>query len=85
MKILAALKPALRKGYSKVLLNENVVLKQGTDPQITCFDMIMMSLFGSGERTESDFKSLIEEAGLKLARVWTDPVSVESVLECQLP
>ena len=60
------------------------MLRQGTDPQITCFDMVMMALFSSKERTEDDFRALIDKAGLRLVKIWKDPLSVESVLECEV-
>ncbi|OJJ78945.1 uncharacterized protein ASPGLDRAFT_70426 [Aspergillus glaucus CBS 516.65] len=84
-KILANLTPALRSGYSKVLINENVIPDKGAYWETTSLDLIMMAI-GSGERTERHWHKLLESAGLKIMNIWTAPAQkgVESLIECEL-
>lgn len=84
-KILANLIPALRRGYSKVLINENVIPAKGAYWETTSLDLIMMTI-GSGERTEQHWRALLESAGLKVVNIWTAPAQkgVESMIECEL-
>jgi len=84
-KILANLIPSLRPGYSKVLINENVIPDTGAYWETTSLDLIMMAI-GSGERTERHWHALLESAGLKIVNIWTAPAQkgVESLIECEL-
>lgn len=84
-KILANLTPALRRGYSKVLINENVIPDTGAYWETTSLDLIMMAI-GSGERTERHWHALLGSAGLRIVKIWTARAQkiVESLIECEL-
>lgn len=45
--ILMSLNPGLKKGYSKLLINENVIPDQGTHWLSTALDMVMMANYSS--------------------------------------
>ncbi|GKZ23987.1 hypothetical protein AbraIFM66951_010240 [Aspergillus brasiliensis] len=81
--ILSNLIPAMRPGYSKLLINEYVVPSLDAHFETTSLDMIMMSI-ASGERTEKHWTTLIESAGLKVVKIWTVQKGVESLIECEL-
>ncbi|KAJ5843574.1 uncharacterized protein N7525_001315 [Penicillium rubens] len=82
-KILANIVAAMRPGYSKVLVNENVIPDTGAYWETTSLDLIMMEI-GSGERTERQWHALLESAGLKIIKIWTAQRGVESLIECEL-
>lgn len=82
-KILANLVAAMKPGYSKLLVNENVIPNTGAYWETTSLDLIMMQL-GSGQRTERHWHSLLESAGLRIVRIWTAHRDVESLIECEL-
>lgn len=82
-KILANIVAAMRPGYSKVLVNENVIPDTGAYWETTSLDLIMMEI-GSGERTERQWHALLESAGLKIIKMWTAQRGVESLIECEL-
>lgn len=84
-KILSNLLPSLQPGYSKVLINENVIPDMGAYWETTSLDLIMMAI-GSGERTESHWRALLESAGLRVLKIWnaTAQKGVESLIECEL-
>lgn len=85
-KILKHIVAAMKPGYSKLLINENVIPAQGADWQATALDVTMMALFASKERTLSDWHELLESprVGLKMVRVWSVKHSQESLIECEL-
>lgn len=84
--ILKRLAAAMKPGYSKLLINENIIPDTGADWQATALDMMMITLFSSKERTKSDWYELLEapELGLKIAGIWSVPGGVESLIECEL-
>jgi len=51
------------------LLIVDAVLTRSTDPSSALMDMLMMVLTSGRERTESEFRSLLEEAGFSMLRV----------------
>ena len=73
----------MQPGYSKVLVNENVIPDTGAYWETTSLDLIMMEI-GSGERTENQWRALLESAGLKIVKIWTAQRGVESLIECEL-
>lgn len=84
--ILKQIVGAMKRGYSKLLINENVIPDQGADWQATALDIMMMTLFASKERTSSAWSQLLEspEIGLKIVRIWSVKHSQESLIECEL-
>ncbi|KAL2200102.1 S-adenosyl-L-methionine-dependent methyltransferase [Corynascus similis CBS 632.67] len=84
--ILARVAAAMRPGYSRLLINENVIPGTGADWQATALDLMVMCLLSARERTESDWRRLLEGAGLKIVKIWsTDKQNgVESLIECEL-
>ncbi|KAK7425773.1 hypothetical protein QQZ08_007749 [Neonectria magnoliae] len=85
-KILARITAAMKPGYSKLLINENVIPSKGAYWETSALDMVMMTLFCSTERTESDWYNLLEKlGGLKIVKIWSGGKGVESLIECELP
>ncbi|RAL08720.1 o-methyltransferase [Aspergillus homomorphus CBS 101889] len=83
-RILRSLVPAMREGYSKLLINENVIPSTNAYWETTSLDIIMMADFASRERTESQWRALIESVGLKVVKIWTARRGVESLIECEV-
>ncbi|CAI7584217.1 unnamed protein product [Penicillium manginii] len=82
--ILSKIVSAMAPGYSKILINENVVPDRGAHWQATSLDFIMMVDLAAKERTEKQWHSLIESVGLKVTKIWTRIDSAESLIECDL-
>lgn len=82
--ILNNLKPALTPGYSKILINELMVLDQGADSFSTSVDMLMMIFHSSWERQEKQWRELIESVGLKVTRIWPCGGAPEKLIEVEL-
>jgi hypothetical protein len=84
--ILARVKEAMRPGYSKLLINENVVPTTGAWWEESALDMTMLALLSARERTEADWRELIErKAGLRIVNIWSGGRGVESLIEVELP
>ena len=83
-KILTPTKKALKPGYSKILINENVVNDQGADWKVTSFDWTMLAVGGACERTETQWRDLLGSVGLKINGIWKGEGSTESLIEAVL-
>ncbi|KAL3489187.1 S-adenosyl-L-methionine-dependent methyltransferase [Aspergillus germanicus] len=81
-KILANFVAAMKPGYSKILINENVIPDTGAYWETTSLDLIMMQI-GSRERTERQWRTLLEDAGMRVTNIWTANPGVESLIECE--
>lgn len=84
-RILAALKPALKPGYSKVLFNEIVLSEERPSVAATNMDIMMLGhLNPAHERTESAWRQLIESAGYKVVDIVRVAGAAESVIEAEI-
>ena len=89
LEILRYLKVAMRPGYSRVLIHENVISDINADWQSTALDIILMTLLSSRERKESEWRQTIEAAGLKVLKIWrpsntASSNNAECLIECEL-
>ncbi|KAF1842293.1 O-methyltransferase [Cucurbitaria berberidis CBS 394.84] len=82
--ILKAIVPAMKKGYSKVLVNDFVVPNQGAHWAQTCLDWELMASLGARHRTETEHRQLYEGAGLKITGIFQHPNSLDSLIELEL-
>ena len=46
--------------------------------------MNMMVIFATKERSETDFKNLLEAAGLKMTKIWYGSEAIEGVVEAEV-
>ncbi|CAJ2510507.1 Uu.00g133160.m01.CDS01 [Anthostomella pinea] len=84
MKVLARITEAMKPGYSKLLINENVIPGRNAAWEATGLDILMMTLLAAKERTEQDWHDLLGAAGLKINKIWTVANGTESLIECEL-
>lgn len=85
VEILKNLGAALTKGYSRILLHEIVIPATGASIRQAASDMTMMMCLSSGERTEAQWRALVDQAGLMISKIYSTPESSESIIEIQLP
>ena len=74
----------MHSGYSKLLINEFVVPDVEATWSITSMDWVMMALSAVKERTEKQWRALLEQAGLKVVEIWTYDQGTESLIEAEL-
>lgn len=84
VKILEQLKPALKPGYSTVLINELVVPDRNASWPITSTDHLMMVLGAMKERTQADWETILTRAGFKVVQVYSYEMGSESLIEAEL-
>ncbi|KAH8800688.1 putative O-methyltransferase [Xylogone sp. PMI_703] len=84
VEILKHIAAVMKPGYSKVLINDIVLPAAGASCYQAAMDCIINQL-SSTERTEVMWKKVIEEAGLKLVKIWPDGPGNESLIEVELP
>jgi hypothetical protein len=84
VRILNNLKPALKSGYSKILLNEIVVLESHASLSATSMDQLALVLGTMHERTELQWRDLLQRAGLRVVSLWTYPGVAEGLIEAEL-
>lgn len=62
--------PAMKKGHSKIVIDDLVIPDQGAGWLETGIDMIMLTTHSAQERTQGDWKGLLESVGLKVTKLW---------------
>lgn len=83
--ILQNLTPAMKAGYSKILLNEAIVPKTDCGSWFAACDIQVMSLLAAGERTRKQWIELLQSVDLEVVQIWSSPYGEEdSVIEAML-
>ena len=82
--ILANVAAAMIPGYSRLLINENVVPDVSADWQVTGLDLMVMTLVSARERKEAEWRQLLKSSGLHVIRIWSHKNGGESLIECEL-
>lgn len=60
----------MKQGYSKLLIYELIIPRRGAGTWMVTQDFNMMTLCGTQERTEKQWRELLAEAGLKVVGVY---------------
>lgn len=84
VKILTNVAKAMKPGYSRVLLGENVLADVDCHIYPTLVDWGMMVLHCGMTRTVGRWRALCERAGLKLVKFWPPPGDGDGILEAVL-
>lgn len=74
----------MEPGYSKILINENIVLEVGASWKVTSLDWNMMAMAASAERTETQWRELLSSVGLQVTGIWMKDPDCESLIEVDL-
>ncbi|KAI8961235.1 putative O-methyltransferase [Daldinia sp. FL1419] len=84
LQILRNIIPAMKKGYSKLLVCDVVIPPTEASVFQASMDLNMMSLLSAYERTETAWRKLINDAGYKIIKIWMDPRGYEGLIEAEL-
>lgn len=86
--ILRNIVPAMKPGYSKLLISDIVLPETGVELFPATLDMLMLITLSGKERTRMQWDSLLNSVGLKIVKVWrlegvksVDPVIEAMVIE----
>lgn len=74
----------MKKGFSKILLNEVVIPDKDANWFCTSLDVLMMLAHAAQERTEGDWKTLLGKAGLEIEKIWDCEGNPQKVIEVKL-
>ncbi|KAI3318805.1 S-adenosyl-L-methionine-dependent methyltransferase [Xylariaceae sp. AK1471] len=75
---------AMKKGYSKLLINDIAIPPTGASWIQTTMDVEMMALLSAYERSEAMWTSLLTGAGFKIIKFLKDSRGNESLIEAEL-
>ncbi|TDZ26542.1 O-methyltransferase [Colletotrichum orbiculare MAFF 240422] len=84
-KILEMQKSAMKPGYSRLLIHDQILDDHKSQLNTSAFDIVMMVFLAGRERTEKQWLALVESAGLRVVRFWKKPPDSFSVIELELP
>ncbi|KAF2280229.1 S-adenosyl-L-methionine-dependent methyltransferase [Westerdykella ornata] len=71
---------------SIILLDEWVLPETGVSEYAACMDLTMMAAFAAMERSESQWRKIFDEVGLKLVKIYSyNPENYECVMDLRLP
>ncbi len=85
VEIIKRVPEAMTPGYSRLLINENVMPLCNAPWEATALDILMLTLLGSRERTKAEWVSLLrDQAGLRITGIYPARDGVESIIECEL-
>ena len=84
LEILRQTVPAMRNGYSKLLIDDAVLPTQGCPAVLGALDIAMMAMHAGKERTESQWKGLLAKAGLEMKKFWPYKGEASGVIEAEL-
>ncbi|KIN06846.1 hypothetical protein OIDMADRAFT_36616 [Oidiodendron maius Zn] len=82
--ILKNLIPAMVKEYSKILIQEVVIPDKEANAMTTGLDWALSCAVPGRERTELQWRELLELEGLAIVKIWSHPQSIESLIEVEL-
>ncbi|KAI0887606.1 S-adenosyl-L-methionine-dependent methyltransferase [Annulohypoxylon maeteangense] len=80
-KILAQLKDVMEPGYSKILISDCVISDQNAAWQHISMDLYMMAQLSSRERTEREWRELIDSCGLDIVGIYNKGDGNEGLIE----
>ncbi|MCJ1426479.1 hypothetical protein MMC29_004382 [Sticta canariensis] len=80
-KILKNQMSAMRKGYSRLLINEMVLHDSEVPLYAAAADVQMMVILGGIERTETQWRQLLDSVGLKIVDIWVMEEGADSIIE----
>ncbi|TDZ30681.1 O-methyltransferase [Colletotrichum spinosum] len=84
-KILEMQKSAMKPGYSRLLIHDQILDDERSQLNTSAFDIAMMVFLAGRERTEKQWLALVESAGLRVVKFWKKPPDSFSVIELELP
>ncbi|KAI0798980.1 O-methyltransferase-domain-containing protein [Xylaria sp. FL0064] len=83
-KILEVLRDAMECGYSNLLVHEVLISVEEPSLTTTTLDIVMMACLNSLERSEQEWRRLIESIeGLRVVKIWEASHAFESIVEVE--
>ena len=74
----------MKRGHSKILINEWVLSDRGNLLFPVTMDINMMAVCTGMERTEGDWEALLRSEGLRITKIWGPGPETEGLVEAVL-
>ncbi|KAK7993657.1 hypothetical protein PG989_007038 [Apiospora arundinis] len=84
LRIIQNVKAAMTEGYSYLVINDFIIPDVGCSLLPAQWDLMMMLVMSGLERTESQWKTLIDAAGLKLEGLYQPPGDGQGIIVAKL-
>ena len=84
-RILKNILPAMKKGYSKLLIKDLVIPDRNAPWAFTAMDVGVMQSLSGQERTDLQWRNLFDSVGLKVEGIWRHEKALDAVFEAVLP
>ncbi|KAL1964923.1 hypothetical protein VTN77DRAFT_6276 [Rasamsonia byssochlamydoides] len=81
--ILNNIKAAMKKGYSKLIVEDFILPDQDCSLLQSMWDCIMMLFLSSMERSADQWTQLFESVGLKVTKFWYPPGEAQGIIEVE--
>ena len=79
--ILSHIVAAMRPDYSRLIIREFILPDTNAPLLGSCNDLLMMILLAGMERTEGQWRELLNDVGLQIVGIWTIGNGGEGVIE----
>lgn len=84
LKILRNVKNAMTAGYSYLVINDFILPDVGCNLLSAQWDLVMMLVMSGLERTEGEWKTLMEAAGLEIEGLYQPPGDGQGIIVANL-
>ncbi|CZS93310.1 related to O-methyltransferase [Rhynchosporium agropyri] len=85
LKFLGNTVKAMKPGYSRLLINDQVLPDVGAELHPVTLDMTMLTYFNAMERTERQWRTLLGSLGVEIVKIWRfEAGGSEAVIETML-
>lgn len=71
-------------GYSKLLIGNIVLADVGVPLRQSLLDISMLVLHSGQQRSQSEFRELLEGAGFKIIKIWLPPGDGDGIVEAEV-
>lgn len=83
-RILQNLRPAMKKGYSRLLINDQVIPERDAPYVPVMLDITMMNLLAAKDRSKTQWNELLESEGYVVVSFWSSANGAEGFVEASL-
>jgi hypothetical protein len=83
--ILANLREAMTPGYSKLIVANMVMADDNVPLRQSGLDIAMLYLHSGSQRSDAEWRELLESAGFKVINVWLPPGDSDGIIEAEVP
>lgn len=72
-------------GYSKLLVGNIILPDENVPLRASGLDIAMLFLHSGSQRSEAEWRGLIEGAGLRVLKVWRPQGDGDGIIEAEVP